>query len=254
MALLWSSERLAAHEFPTPPYLVEPMIPQGGLAILHGKPGVGKTLLIAALAQAVNSGAPFLNRWPTRQGPVVVVQADMTGQIQRDRLLRIINDVNVKDTYWVVEEDGSTPYLDIQNMTFTQKELVSAIRSVNPVLVVWDTLRKIHRLDENSSDAPIAVFRAAREILGSASHLFIHHDRKESRDPDAAADTDEAFMGSQQWKGAVDATFSLREVKGACAPKRLVLTFHKARTAPVEELRPILLELDSKAILPLPVR
>lgn len=253
MPALLSSAQLAGHVFPTPAYLVEPMIPQGGLAILHGKPGVGKTNLIMALAQAVNSGGLFLNKWSTRQGPVVVIQADMTGQIQQDRLMRVIHNVNISNTYWVIEEDGSTPYLNIQNMTFMQKELVAAIREINPLLIIWDTLRKIHSLPENNSETPITVFRHAHEILPSATHLFVHHNRKESRDPEATEDADEAFMGNQQWKGAVDATLSLKEVE-SCVPKRMLLTFHKARTAPDTERRPVVLELDMKSITPVAVR
>lgn len=253
MPSLWSSSQLAGHVFPTPPYLVEPMIPQGGLFILHGKPGVGKTLLVLALAQAVNNGTPFLNKWATKKGPVVVVQADMTGQIQQDRLLRVIHNVNVQDTYWVVEEDGSTPYLNIQTMTIAQKELVDAIRSVNPLLIMWDTLRKIHHLPENASESAIAVYRGARDVCASATHGFVHHNRKESRDPDAVDTADEDLMGNQQWKGAVDATCSLRELD-SCVPKRLALAFHKARTAADSERRPVVLEVDMKTITPVAVK
>lgn len=246
MALLWSSKELASHEFPEPAYLIDPMIPQGGIAILYGKPGVGKTQLILSLAHAINNGLPFLGRWPARKGPVVVVQADMTGQIQQDRITRIINHVDISSTYWAVEPDGSIPNINIQTMTITQRPLVEAIREIQPILVVWDTLRKVHHLPENASESPIKVYSSARSIIPTATHLFVHHTRKASRDPDAIDTADEDFMGNQQWKGAADATLALRDLGGV--PRRLLLTFHKARTAPDTEKHPFPLELDMQTI------
>lgn len=252
MTTLWSSAELAAKEFPEPAYLVEPMIPQGGLFILHGKPGIGKTQFIMTLAHAVNHGYPLFGRWPTRQGKVIIVQADMTGQIQQDRLVKVLQNVEMPDTYWVVEEDGSTPLINITTMTLMKSELVDLMREVNPILTFWDTLRKIHQLPENVSETPIAVFNAARSILPLSTHGFAHHNRKESRDPDAAEDTDEAFMGNQQWKGAVDATLSLKEI--STPPKRMQVVFHKARTAPDTERIPFCVEMDMQDMLLRPTR
>lgn len=252
MTRLWSSEEFASHTFPTPSYLVEPIIPQGGIFILHGKPNVGKSQLIMTLCDAISRGEPLFGRWPVRQGPVVVVQADMTGQIQQERLLKIRTSTPLQHVYWVVEEDGSAPFIDITTMNVVKKSLVEAIQEIDPVLVVWDTMRKIHRLPENDSATPIAIFEAAHRISPTATHAFVHHNRKESRDPDAPEDTDEAFMGNVQFKGSSDTTASLKEI--GSSPKRVLFQIHKARTAHDVEKHPIVLELDTRTMLLLPVR
>ena len=41
--MLYSAEDLATQEFPDETYLVEGLIPLGGLALLHGKRGIGKS-------------------------------------------------------------------------------------------------------------------------------------------------------------------------------------------------------------------
>lgn len=246
MAQLWSSRELADHEFPEPAYLVEPMIPQGGILLIHGKPGIGKTQLVLTLSHAINNGTLFMNRWPCRKGPTVVIQADMTGQIQQDRLLRIVNHVDIDDTHWVVEPDGTVPLVNIESMTILQSELVEAIQEIDPLLTVWDTLRKIHRLPENASESPIVVYDAARRVCPKTTHAFVHHDRKVSRDPDAPDTGDEAFQGNQQWKGASDAQIQLEEV--ATAPNRLKMTWHKARTASALERKPMALEMDMQTL------
>lgn len=250
MTDLWTSADLVAHTFPTPAYLVDPVIPQGGIALLHGKPGAGKTQFIITLAQAINSGTPFLNRWSTRQGAVVVIQADMTGQIQQNRIAHAITSVNLSQTYWAAEADGSIPNINIQTLTITDPHLVERIREIDPVLIVWDTLRKIHHLAENDSESAVLVYNAARLIHPTATHLFVHHDKKASRNPDALNTEDEDFMGNQQWKGAADATISLREID--LPPKRLAVTFHKARTAKDTDRTPIIIELDMETILMVP--
>lgn len=252
MPTLYRSDEFASLEFPTPAYLVDPMIPQGGSFMLHGKPGVGKTNFVTTLASAINSGSPLFGRWETRPGPVVVVQADMTSQIQQDRLLRVIHSNDLSDTYWVVEEDGSTPLINITTMSIMHRELTAMIQEVNPLLVVWDTLRKIHDMPENASETAIKVLNSARRMFPLSTHGFLHHDRKESRDPDADSHYDEGFMGTQQWKGAIDSQIHLTEI--GTVPKRLRLTFHKARTAPDTERHPLYLEMDMDTLLLQPLR
>jgi hypothetical protein len=171
----------------------------------------------------------------------------MTAQIQQDRLLKVVESVPLDDTFWVVEEDGSIPIVNIETMKLTNRTLIQAIREIDPILIVWDTLRKINRLPENASESAVTVYQAAREVAPKATHLFIHHNRKESRDPDAVSTSDEDFMGNIQWQGSADTTFSLREI--STPPKRLVLEFHKARTASDIEKQPIILELDMSTIL-----
>lgn len=252
MTRLFSSDELTSHEFPNPSYLIEPLMPMGGIGILHGKPNVGKTQFVMTLAEAINSGEPLFGRWPVHQGAVVMIQADMTGPIQQQRLIRLSTRTQLTDTYWLAEEDGSAPFIDIITMSLTKRALVDAIREIDPVLIVWDTLRKVHLLDENASKTPIEVFNAARRICPLAFHLFVHHNRKESRDPDASPDTDEAFMGNQQWKGSSDTTMSLKEI--GTSPKRVLFETHKARTAPDTEKHPLILELDMESMLLLPMR
>lgn len=247
MPTLWTSQQLTDHEFPEPAYLVDPVIPQGGIAILHGKPGVGKSQLALTLVHAINNGLPFLDRWETRKGRVVYIQADMTTMIQQDRLIKVARDVDLSDTYWVVEEDGSVPLVNIETMKISNRTLMKQIQEIDPLLIIWDTLRKVHRLPENASESAVTVFQSAQEICPRAAHLFLHHNRKESKDPDAIQTLDEDFMGNIQWQGSADATFSLREI--ANAPKRMILEFHKARTAPDTAKQPIILELDMKTIL-----
>tara|TARA_A100001037_G_scaffold91951_1_gene83360 strand:+ start:31087 stop:31914 length:828 start_codon:yes stop_codon:yes gene_type:complete len=247
---LMSTGEFVSHNFPTPSFLVDPILPQGGTAILHGKPNVGKTQFVMTLSYSITNGLPLFGRWPVRSGPVVIIQADMTGQIQQARVHKVVSGLQLNEVYWLVEEDGSQPIVNIINMPMTHAQLVEEIQNLEPVLIVWDTLRKIHTLSENSSESAVAVYNAARKVCRTATHLFIHHNRKESRDPDLIGDPAEDMMGNQQWMGACDTTLSLAEI--GSVPKRLALQIHKARTADELQKKPFSLTLDMDTMLLLP--
>ncbi len=246
MTTLLPADEFAALDFPNPPYLVEPMIPLGGLALIYSKPNVGKSQFLLTLADAISNGTPLFNRWPTTQGPVIFIQADMTSQMQQERLTKILTTTTLSNTYFVVEEDGSTPLIDIKSLSLLKQDLVALMREINPVLTIWDTLRTIHSLSENSDEAPKIVYTAAKRILPSSTHIFAHHTRKQSRDPDADEHLDEGFLGHQHWKSMPDAHIYLAEL--GTSPKRLSCTFTKSRTAPDFEKKPFPLEMDLKTM------
>lgn len=247
MPVLLSSEQLNRYSFPIPPFLVEPIIVQAGTVLLHGKPGVGKTQFVMTLARAIDEGHQFLGRWKTARGRVVIFQVDMASQIQQLRLRSALADA-YRNTYWVIEPGGGVPSIDICTMAFRHAELVRSVRELNPVLVVWDTLRKIHTMSENASETVVTVLNSARRLFPTATHLFVHHDRKESRNPDSSPHPEEDFMGNQQWKGSVDTQIQLRDL-GPGNPKRIACLLHRARTAGPQECRPMVLEMDPRTLL-----
>lgn len=247
MSKLWSAGDLATHDFPEPPYLVKPMIPLGGNVLMHGKRGVGKTQFLMTLANSVTNGYPFLGRWPVQKGPMVIVQVDMTPQIQQLRIIKVRDLLDMEDIYFTFP-----PSMNIREMVLRHASLVDQIREVEPVCVAWDTLRKIHRESENASESPGIVYGAANEIVPSATHMFSHHDKKTPADPDFESDPEEQFRGSGAWIDDAETSIQLVDLGGI--PRRIGLKFHKARTAPDTEKEPVMLEMDLDTMLLLPSR
>ncbi len=62
-------------ELPDPAWLIEDLLPEGGLAELYGKPGVGKSFLSLDWALSLAAGVPWLGR-PLNQADVVYVSAE----------------------------------------------------------------------------------------------------------------------------------------------------------------------------------
>lgn len=242
--LVIGGDELGAYAFPQELYLVEPVMPMGGNVLLHGKRGLGKTQLATTLALDVLQGIPFMGELATHQGRVAYVQGDMPAKLQQDRHRRII------------EVLPSVPHANMRyffphagfDITETDpgEEWAQALRAFAPAMVVVDTLRRSHRLDENSSDTPVAVYSAWREVVGPhATVVYLHHDRKTSFD--GGSDRDEEFRGSGAWLDEADLGIHLVRTRGG-----LVMEWSKARTfAPGEEgvSRSYQLTMDNDTLL-----
>ena len=158
--------------------LVKPFMPVGGQCLLYGKRGLGKTQLAHTLAIDVALGQPFLGMFETVQCNVVYVQADIPPALQKDRYSRIVKHLSLDKQFplWYLISPGSFDTLDAIG---NEANWIEDLRAVSPGLVIIDTLRKAHRMDENLSSTVVDVYAAWRYICGpDATILYIHHDRK----------------------------------------------------------------------------
>ena len=238
---LWSTPDLAAHEFENPTFLVEPIIPLGGLVLLHGKRGIGKTQFCLTLANAIVNGKPFMNRYPTLKGPVLNVQIDMTPQIQQLRI-RKVTDILKLDNLWYM----FPRVLDVGKLD-QEDAFAITVRKLAPHMIIWDTLRKIHRENENSSESAQKVYTKVTSLFPDTTHFFVHHDKKTVVEQQAL-DPEEAFRGTGDWIDSTDTSLQLVALKES-NPARVQLFFHKARTAPRHEKETQIIEMDSDTML-----
>jgi hypothetical protein len=121
-----------------------------------------------------------------------------------------------------------------------------------PALVVINTLRKAHILDDKESETPTRIYGAWRGVFPSATLLFIHHDKKESSGTEGPLD--QRFSGSQAWQNDVQVAFHLTRMGGGSPtedptrpPRKLCvrLTMTKSQVSDHEAFRPIILQLQA---------
>ena len=72
-------------------------------------------------------------------------------------------------------------------------------RRVNPNLVIINTLRKVHQGSDIESSSATAVYGRFQRLFPEAALVFVHHDRKDSTNPQVRANEDESFAGTQAW-------------------------------------------------------
>lgn len=214
---LWYGPEFVEADIPQPPFIVKPFFPSGGLCLLHGKRGIGKSMLTMALTRAVATGEPFLNLFETRQGNVVVIQLDMVESVYHDRLKNAPEYYSFENWYTLT---GVASIARATSNTTWVQEVIAA----QPSLIIIDTLRKAHSWPENSSDTPARFYTKLRELFGYTAVVMVHHDRKTQ--PDAIGlDSSESFRGSGAWLDDVDCGIHVVS-KG----KHVEMNFSKVRT------------------------
>ena len=203
-------------EPPSSLYLVNPIVPLGGIVFMYGKSGVGKSPLSWQLADAVATGVSFLGM--DTSGPVPVLYID------------------VDTRWWTIQERwkaaGYEPHFDIAvgegfdcmssmwSYSSVRGEFVKRQRERQYKLVFISTLARIHSFSFNDANAPSEVYKRWQEIFGEeCAIVFIHHDKKTTQTGEIDEDslyhiTRESFSGNQQWLDHATTALHLRRRGG----------------------------------------
>lgn len=214
-------------------YLINPLLPAAGIALLHGKGGHGKTQLAFTMMNEVTRGGVLLRKYPARQGRVLYFQFDMPEQLFQERLIK------ASEAFDETTSIGVSPYHKPINILEEgpKQQIADHIAAFEPDLIIFDTLRKIHPYDENDNAVPSLVYGAITEIAGGASVVVIHHDRKASTnqqqtDKGSEEDARESFRGARAWVDDCDLGIRLRMRRGG----KVLMDFSKLRCAPQETM------------------
>jgi hypothetical protein len=170
-------------------YRVDRLLPARSLTLLYGRSGLGKTWLSLMIAKALQEGRPLFGL-STKACPVVYVDYENPLGVVVDRARRLdIRDVR----FWHLSAETPPPKLDGPKWELFK-------RLPDGSLVVFDTSRASHEMDENDSAAAALVMGRLKE-LRELGHdiLLLHHTTK--------AD-DQSSKGSTGWYDLADHTLS----------------------------------------------
>lgn len=158
---------------PEPPrWVVENMICQGDVHILIGEPNIGKSWITMAMALAVAEGrSDFLGHPIARNGRVLYLDAENPEDLVVDRFHKLgITDKGASNIRYI---SNVSVRLDKDPESFIDEAI-----DYDPVLVVLDSLTRIHGEDENASGPMSALFNNAINPLArdaDAAVVLIHH-------------------------------------------------------------------------------
>lgn len=233
-------------EFPEPLFLVEPIIPMGGLVMLHGPKTAGKTQLALTLAVAVSTGQTFLGEYRCQQGEVVLVETDMTRKLLQSRIKMT---PEAKTINFLHSEPFDIVSLMAKGLL---PEAFQEAQRMQPVLVIVDSLRKTSAQDEVDSASAGRVYGAWQRLFPNACIAIIHHDRKASTNPDAIQRPEEAARGSGAWLDDIDTGLHLSKLRGHKHGGHVAtLSFSKCRTTEDPEPMVVRMREDTLLIEPL---
>lgn len=169
-------------------FLWKPFIPRGMVSMIIAAPGLGKTAFaLGALVRAVVKPCrwPDGKTGPAKAGKVMYVDTECTQAVVADRL-RVWNIAadriilpkrDVLDTLKIDDDDD----VDILRET---------VRVHKPEMVVIDSLRGSHRMDENNSGVvEVMESLAALARDSNVAIVVVHHTRKVFAGEKVTADT-----------------------------------------------------------------
>lgn len=170
---------LLAKTYPPRQWVIEPILPSQGLAMVYAPRGIGKTHVSLGIAYAVASGGSFL-RWhaPEPKG-VLFLDGEMPGVALQERLARIVEYApNEATAPFVIvtpdeQENGRMPDLS----TLEGQEAVDMLITDDIKLIVVDNLSTLARTGkENEGEGWLTIQAwALRWRSRGRSVLFIHH-------------------------------------------------------------------------------
>lgn len=217
--------------YPEPTYLIDPLLIEGTVTILGAYTGAGKSITALSIIQAVLTGSSLWGKFSAnRSGPVLLIDEETPDSFLKDRVGKM-----------GFEKEWPLHFLHFQSVRLDDGALFEAvmekIQEVQPVLVVVDSLIRIHRQREDDATAMALVVDRLRKIANAGTTvLVIHHHRK------AEGPLSQKLRGSSDIPGGVDIEYAL-------VPKGeyLVLSSVKTRTKPFGPIR-LKMEITDEAI------
>lgn len=210
-------ESLETKDFPSVPWLVGGLLVKNSVVAIAGEPKTTKTWCGLELGVAVAGGGKAFGEFAVQEtGPVVFFLVEDDERSVRNRLralahYRKLSAEGKRSIHVFCRESINLGSID------DVAWLVACIRSlpVPPVLVVFDPLRDLHDVDEDSSNAMSAIgarLRAVRDVLNCAV-IFIHHS---SKAPSTGVNTrrpGQRMRGSSAIHGFVDGGLYLSDLE-----------------------------------------
>ena len=195
---LASMAELLAEPEESEDWLVEGIVPCGGLTMVSADPKVGKSTATRCLAVAIATGRPWLGRNTTR-GPVLGLCLEDKPSVVRRHFAAMS----------APSDNSIHCYINRMPPSDATAQLRAWVDAFNPRLVVIDPLFRFLRVDDVSDYGRVS--RAFDPLIDIARHsgaalVLTHHHRKS-----AGAHGNE-MLGSQAIFGSVDnAVFLYRE-------------------------------------------
>lgn len=194
-----SLDQLMAEPDTEPDWLVDHLVPNGGITIIAGKAANFKTWILLHLALCVATGKKVFGHFDTTKAPVLIVDEENQKKTLRKRLTMLGYKEGL-DLHFVVQ--SGFKITNPQHM----KHLADVVKRKHIRLVIFDSLVRVHSRDESASTGMAEVFATVKELnrLGAAV-MFTHHHRKQ--DTGNSADN---MRGSSDILAAVDAQMSVQ--------------------------------------------
>lgn len=231
--IIWDSE-LKDYELVEKEWLIEGLIPVGGIGVWTGNRATFKSFLVLNASYCISNGLNFLGKYPTKKGRVIYLDKENGIPIMQKRSKMIKTGLEIKK--------GDVGFICFSQLRLDNMESVGQIeefiKEEKPSLLIIDTYRRAISFDENDagkvSELFVNILRPIVDENRNLSIILIHHNRKGG----GRGDKMDEIRGSSDLANYCDFIL-LNNRKG----KNVILEQLKNRNAP--ELKPIFVKIET---------
>lgn len=186
-----SWEDFAKKEFAEPAFLIEPYIPRDGIVFLWGETSTGKSPVGWHMAAAIGRGDNFFGL-PAQQGKVLYLEVDTPQRLVHERVVKLPPVPNVDFLF--------LPPLNVPNPDPADMGMLERAAAHNYDLVIINTLRKIHGLNDKEPQTTQVVYSFFQHLFPGTALVFVHHTKKTQIDSNGnPGRSKESFSGAMNW-------------------------------------------------------
>ena len=220
-------------ELPERSFLLNPIIPQQGLALLYAPRGLGKTYAALSIALAVASGGEVYGWQATTPHQVLYIDGEMPACSMQERLNGLSKGMGLSvpspEFFQIITPDLQTVPMPNLASTVGQQAIDALIQDIK--LVVIDNLATLCRNGrENESDSWMPVQSWLLDLRRRGLSVLIVHHAGKSGDQ----------RGTSAKEDIMDTVISLKRPKGYTMQEGARFEVHltKARGVAGEEVKP----------------
>jgi hypothetical protein len=213
-------------ELPPREFVIDPILPQKGLMMLHAYRGIGKTHLALAVGYCAATGGRLLGWTAPKPRRVLYIDGEMPAAAMQTRLAAVVAGANVEPPdpsyFTLLSSDLHENGLPDLGSDDGQSEVDAAVARTGSELVILDNCSTLIRTGkENEGDSWLSVQSwALAHRRAGRSILFVHHDGKGGQQ-----------RGTSRREDVLDTVIALRRPEDYCAQQgaRFKVVFEKAR-------------------------
>lgn len=186
---------------------------KGGVSLIAGYPGAGKTIFLLDLASRLSLGQETLDILdePKKQS-VLFVEGDIIREIMYDRARLLDLSANNSRLKLLALHDVITAGLELDlSSRHSSVQIMELVQHINPDLIILDSLASLHSGDENDNKAMRKVMMSLLDLANNtgAAIVAVHHLRKVKRSERGIPVSQDDIIGASMFSRLATAAYGI---------------------------------------------
>ncbi len=185
-------------EYPEPNFVIDQILIEGTVSVLGAYTGVGKSITALSIIKSLLTRNHLWGKYQVlKTGPVLLVDEETPKSFLRERIEKMGFDKTLP-FYFLHFQDVRLDRDDCFNALMTR------IEEIKPVLVVIDSLIRVHRQKEDDATSMSKVVDRLRKIANWGTIILVIHHHRKGEGP-----LSQKLRGSSDIPGGVDIEYAL---------------------------------------------